>query len=70
MTIRPADYRELDECDNYDSCGKPVVAVIENNGLKILLCQDCIEELRSSIFNFKSYNLIELEEPYSSYKDN
>lgn len=54
MKVRPIDYTELDDSDNYDSCGNPVVAVLENNGIKVLLCEECVDKLYNSIFEFKS----------------
>lgn len=51
IELRPIDYSVDDE---YDSCGNTAIAVLELNdgAIKIVLCEECVNELIETIRNF------------------
>ena len=49
MEIKAPDYKSPD----LDSCGNTVIAEIHYNGMRIPLCEDCLNSLRESL---KSYD--------------
>ena len=44
---------ESAEASEYDFCGNPAVAVVSAPGLRILLCKDCLNELKDSIEEYE-----------------
>lgn len=51
IEIRAIDY----SCDEkYDRCGNTAVAVLEMEGIKILLCDTCLDELNNSLTEFNN----------------
>ena len=51
IEIRPINYSS-DE--TYDRCGNTAVAVLEMEGIKILLCDTCLDELNNSLNEFNN----------------
>ena len=55
MNIRYIDYA-IDP-EETDACGNTPLYVLENNGTKMVLCEECFNELVSSIENIKNTHI-------------
>lgn len=50
IEVRPVDYED----EEYDSCGNTTHAVLKINGIKIPLCDKCLQELNQSLKQFNN----------------
>ena len=46
----------LDDKPEYDACGNVAVAAIEDEGVHLLLCQYCLEELVDSAIHLRTFS--------------
>lgn len=50
IEIVSTEYEDIE----YDSCNRTAIAVLEINGIKIPLCENCVKELTQSIEEFNN----------------
>lgn len=50
IELRVADYNDKE----YDSCGNTTIAILENDGISIALCEECVNDLIQTVEKFKN----------------